>query len=123
MRAELFPIAECPIGRLAIMPRPRPGDWLEDEVLSWRHQGLNMVVSLLEDSEIEELGLAEEATVCGNAGLSFLRFPIPDREVPESEHLVSRLVADIVLKLQSGWSLGSTAESALADPHCLQSAC
>src|SRR5262249_61758505 len=51
VRAELYPIADCPTGRLAIMPRPRAGDWLDDEAASWRRHGLGLVVSLLEDAE------------------------------------------------------------------------
>lgn len=58
VRAEMYPIADCPAGRLAIMPRPRAGDWLEDEAQSWRRQGLDVVVSLLEDNEVAELDLA-----------------------------------------------------------------
>jgi hypothetical protein len=44
-------------GRLAIMPRPRAGDWLEDEIASWKEAGIDTVVSLLEREEIAELGL------------------------------------------------------------------
>jgi hypothetical protein len=42
----MYPIADRPSRRLAIMPRPRAGDWLEDEAISWRRQGLDTVVSL-----------------------------------------------------------------------------
>lgn len=106
MRAELFPIAECPIGRLAIMPRPRAGDWLEDEVDSWCNQGLDTVVSLLEDSEIVELGLNEEEGSCTKVGMRFVQFPISDRGVPSSASRFSQLVADLTAELQSGRSIG-----------------
>jgi len=43
-------------GRLAIMPRPRAGEWLRDEIAAWRATGVTVVVS----------------------------FPIPDRSVPAS---------------------------------------
>jgi hypothetical protein len=42
-------------GRLAIVARPRGGDWLDDEAGGWRRAGLDMVVSLLEDEEAEQL--------------------------------------------------------------------
>jgi hypothetical protein len=32
MKAAIYWIAPVPSGRLAIIPRPRGGDWLEDEV-------------------------------------------------------------------------------------------
>ena len=106
MRAELYLVTECPIGRLAIMPRPRGGDWLEDEVLSWRRQGLDTVVSLLEDAEVAELELLKEEEACAQAGMRFVRFAIPDRGVPSSAFLYSQLVADLIAQLQLGQGIG-----------------
>ena len=42
------------------MPRPRAGDWLNDEIAGWRSEGIDVVVSLLEADEIADLGLAED---------------------------------------------------------------
>jgi hypothetical protein len=33
---------------LAIMARPRAGDWLDGEIAGWRAQGIGVIVSLLE---------------------------------------------------------------------------
>jgi protein-tyrosine phosphatase len=66
------------------MPRPRAGDWLEDEVRAWRAAGVDLVVSLLTASEVAELGLVEEAKICSAHGIEFLSFPVPDRQVPAS---------------------------------------
>jgi hypothetical protein len=52
MRTEVFWIHAPLLGRLAIMPRPRAGEWLDDEVVGWRAEGVDTVVSLLELSEI-----------------------------------------------------------------------
>jgi hypothetical protein len=71
-------------GWLAILPRPRGGDWLEDDIRSWQQAGLDLIVSLLTSDEIAELGLAEEARLCQASGLQFLSFPIVDRNVPSS---------------------------------------
>src|SRR5262245_59392487 len=106
VRAELYPIAECPAGRLAIMPRPRAGDWLEDEAASWRRQGLDIVVSLLEDAEVAELGLGAEPELCERAGLQFVRFPLPDRGVPADAPAVSELVSALVAELRTGRGVG-----------------
>lgn len=100
MIAELYPIRDCPVGRLAIMPRPRAGDWLEDEAASWRRQQIDTAVSLLEDDEIAELGLSEEAAACVKAGLRFVRLPVPDRGVPASELAVSALIAILIDELR-----------------------
>jgi protein-tyrosine phosphatase len=106
MRAEVYPIPEAVVGRLAIMPRPRAGDWLEDEIASWRRSGLDVVVSLLEDAEIGELGLQQEQELCERAGLTFLRLPIPDRGLPGSRTEVARLVESLVAHLRAGHGVG-----------------
>jgi protein-tyrosine phosphatase len=86
--------------RLAIMPRPRAGDWLDDEIADWRAEGINVVVSLLERNEISELELGQEPKLCRANNMEFISFPIPDRGVPasmkETEQLVRRVSAAIV---------------------------
>jgi protein-tyrosine phosphatase len=106
MQAELYPIADMPVGRLAIMPRPRAGDWLEDEVASWQRAGVDTVVSLLQPGEVAELGLQAEADLCRQAGLRFLSFPIPDRGLPASRDEVTALVAEIAEELRQGRGVG-----------------
>src|SRR5260221_8734777 len=61
MRPDVFWIHAPLIGRLAIMPRPRAGEWLDDEIIGWQMEGIDTVVSLLELAEISELGLEREA--------------------------------------------------------------
>ena len=85
--------------RLAIMPRPRAGDWLDDEITGWRAEGINVVVSLLEKEEVCELGLIQEPTYCQAKDIQFISFPIPDRGVPtsmrETEQISRRISAAI----------------------------
>jgi hypothetical protein len=40
MKHDIYWISAIPRGRLAIMPRPRHGDWLADEVKAWQLGGL-----------------------------------------------------------------------------------
>lgn len=97
MRAEIFWIDGVGKGRLAVLPRPRGGDWLGDEVRSLRACGLDVLVSLLTREEVEELDLADEAGCCAACGIEFVCFPFPDRGVPASAAdalvLVRRLAA------------------------------
>ena len=51
-------------GRLAILARPRGGEWLQDEVVSWAHSRLQVIVSLLTVDEANELELTDEARLC-----------------------------------------------------------
>lgn len=64
------------------MARPRAGDWLVDELSALREAGVQHLVSLLTDDEVEELGLGEEGAGCVQVGLAFERFGIVDRNVP-----------------------------------------
>jgi hypothetical protein len=84
MRPQVYWIDLPMAGRLAIMARPRAGDWLDDEISGWRFQGIDTVTTLLEEEEVSELGLQREAGLCRELGMEFLSFPIPDRGVPES---------------------------------------
>src|SRR5438067_1865308 len=92
VKAELYWIEGPWPGRLAIMPRPRGGDWLEDEIRAWRTAGVEEVVSLLTPDERSELELGEEAGICSAEGLEYLTFPIQDRGVPLSRSEMSELV-------------------------------
>jgi protein-tyrosine phosphatase len=84
MPAEIYWIERASGGRLAIMARPRTGDWLRDEIAGWAAENINIVVSLLEPAEVAELQLGEEATLCREQGIDFISFPIADRGIPES---------------------------------------
>lgn len=106
MRADIYWIDDLPCGRLAIVGRPRAGDWLADEISGWTAVGLSDVVSLLENDEVRELGLEQEAALSMNAGLSFERFPIPDRGVPVSADAAAQLFDSIASKIAIGRSVG-----------------
>ena len=88
--------------RLGMMARPRSGDWLEDEISGWKRAQVGAVVSLLEASEVRELGLAREAALCGEQDIDFLSFPIPDRGTPLSLAKTTSLVEGLVARLQGG---------------------
>src|SRR6185503_14796863 len=79
LKTELYWIEGSWPGKLAIVPRPRGGDWLADEVQAWRQAGLDVMVSLLTQEENAELDLTQEAESSQTGGLQFIEFPIPDR--------------------------------------------
>ena len=103
---DLYPIREFDGLSLSIMPRPRAGDWLEEEVAAWRAAGLNVVVSLLEPSEVSELQIGSEPTLCEANGIEFSSFPIPDRGVPSSLTSFSTFIDALAQRLRSGASIG-----------------
>ena len=105
MRTDVYWIPGPWPGRLGILPRPRGGDWLRDEVHGWREAGVEVVASLLMPEEIAELGLQDEAARCREEGLNFRTFPIPDREVPESRARAVELIRELEQALRSGKSV------------------
>jgi len=78
--------------RLAIMPRPRGGDWLSNDLRLLRQQGVDAIVSALTPEENEELFLAVESLECRKNDLDFISFSIEDRSVPTSAAAFSRLI-------------------------------
>ena len=47
MLTGLFWVEGPWLGRMAISPRPRGGEWLDDEMKGWRRTGFDAIVSLL----------------------------------------------------------------------------
>jgi protein-tyrosine phosphatase len=91
-------------GRLSISARPRGGDWLEDEVGTWREilgRG-GVIVSLLSPDEEESLALESEGRYCQDNGLQFRSFPIVDRSIPSSDVDAINLIAELDGELRQG---------------------
>jgi protein-tyrosine phosphatase len=85
-----------------MIPRPRGGDWLADDIGFLRPAGFDVVVSALTPREDEELGLVEESRCCQNSCLEFLSFPIEDRSVPVSYSAFDELIDSITKYLNAG---------------------
>ncbi len=106
MKTELYWIDGSWPGKLAIVPRPRGGDWLEDEVQAWRQAGLDVMVSLLTREEGTDLDLAQEAELSQARGIQFIGFPIPDRSVPLSRRATLELLRELHQFLVKGKNVG-----------------
>jgi protein-tyrosine phosphatase len=102
MRPQVNWIVVPIAGRLAIMARPRAGDWIDDEISAWRAEGIDLVVSLLEQEEIGELSICREADLCREQGMEFISFPIPDRGVPAALREAMALSQAMATKIREG---------------------
>jgi len=100
--SRLFWIEAHAAGRIAIMARPRAGEWLEMEVDAWKNLGVAVVVSLLQQDEVSELGLEQEAELCRSNGIDFVSFPIRDRGVPESLSKVLQIARSLTAAARDG---------------------
>lgn len=91
--------------RVAIVPRPRGGDWLEEEIAHIKRDGINVLVSMLPEDEANELGLSSEAALCRAAGVIFKSFAITDRETPASTTAFKSFVEGLQSELRAGRSI------------------
>lgn len=95
MKATIYPIDAVAPHRVAIVARPRGGDWLRDELSALSREGIDVLVSMLTEEESKELGLESECEDCKAVAIEFVNLPIPDRSVPSDTddffHAVERL--------------------------------
>jgi protein-tyrosine phosphatase len=105
LQPDVYWLREVEGVRLAIMPRPRSGEWLADEIAGYQRLGVQTIVSLLESNEVRELELVDEECFCQAAQLQFLSFPIADRGVPSNRVEFAKFVESIALRLRSGHSV------------------
>ena len=103
---DIFWIQGDPFVPLAIVMKPRPGDWLEDDLVRMKRDGIETLVSLLEMDEAEMLALGEEGTLAKKIGMKFLSHPIPDVHVPPNLAAFQGFVADLANRLRAGEHIG-----------------
>jgi protein-tyrosine phosphatase len=84
---------------LGIMSRPLGGDDLVEEIENWKKVNVDTIISFLTDEENEELGLEYERMDCRKEGFDFIKFPIEDRQTPDSYLKTKELVSNLVIKI------------------------
>jgi len=102
MRKELYWLDDLWPGKLAVAARPRGGDWLKDDVASWKRAHVNVVLSLLTPDEETNLDLLHEAAEVRTQGIDFISFPIPDRQIPKSEAKWGEILDRVTHTLSTG---------------------
>ena len=102
MIPDIYWISDLAPLRLAIMPRPRGGDWLQDEVAAWASLGIHTVVSLLQPFEAAELDIADCATLCQQRGIVHRSFPVIDRGVPDAVEAFLALITELTDTVKRG---------------------
>jgi protein-tyrosine phosphatase len=101
MKATVYSVRTAAPNRIAIVARPRGGDWLCDELSALAGEGVDVLVSMLTEEESRELGLESESENCKAAAITFINLPISDRSVPSDRdyflhtvELLSQLVRE-----------------------------
>lgn len=112
MIAEVFWTNEKYPGRIALVPRPRGGEWLEDEAKAWANAGLDVIVSMLDAEETRAFELEREGEFSAANEIEFISFPVTDRSVPALDESFWRLTKKLRTLLLDGKNIGI---------HCRQS--
>lgn len=92
--------------QLAIVARPRGGEWLQQDLASVKAGGIDVLVSFLQPYEEAELGLQDEKRTAEAVGLQFIAFPIPDRQVPPDLKGFRRVVEKLAQRVRQGDRVG-----------------
>lgn len=110
--ARIFWILGNPRPPLAILLCPRGGRQLYDEIRELKKGGVDTIVSLLEEEQVEMLGLADEGRLASAMGMEFLYHPLPDHSLPSDEDAFRAFVSELADRLREGERIGI---------HCLGS--
>jgi protein-tyrosine phosphatase len=103
---EVFWIEGHPPATLAVVLRPRGGEWLEEELKKYKRAGIETIVSMIEEDEADLLGLAEEGPLAEKLGMQFISFPIPDTHIPPDQAEFRFFIAGLVSRLRRGERIG-----------------
>lgn len=82
MPATTWTVATDDGGRVSIVPRPRGGARLPEEMRALREAGVDLLISALGPLETRELGLDREGAAAVAAGMDFRPLPITDMGIP-----------------------------------------
>jgi protein-tyrosine phosphatase len=103
---DIFWIVGDPPARLAIVPRPLGGKLLKDELLRLKRGGIEVLVSMIEEWEAHDLGLADEGQLAESMGLIFLSHPLPDRQTPPEVSAFRGFATGLAMRLGAGECVG-----------------
>jgi protein-tyrosine phosphatase len=102
------PLASMPMAPmpLAVVLCPRGGNSLRSELIHLQRAGINTLVSLLTDDQVEMLELADECAIAQHFGMKFLHHPIPDHQLPRNPQAFRAFVSDLANRLHAGERIG-----------------
>lgn len=102
MKSNIYLIEAVGKGSISAMARPQSGDEIEAIFKAIAADGITRIISLLEVSEANDLGLHNEQQISQNSGMQFVQFSIPDLGVPISAHEFSVFIKQQYLDVQAG---------------------
>ncbi len=92
-------------GRLGVSRKPEGGEALDGQMARLAHGMVDHVVSLLEPTEAEALGLGEELAAAARHGMGFYNHPVVDHGVPIDVAYYRRAAHAIDGRLNAGQAI------------------
>ncbi|MEE9345355.1 MAG: dual specificity protein phosphatase family protein [Methylococcales bacterium] len=102
MSPKVYYVEKIGLGFLAIMAKPMSGEWIEDEFSGLANLQVLQILSLLELSEQNKLGLKDEKILCEKNNIKFISYPIKDRGLPSSVQEFAQLTKVIHKQIIGG---------------------
>ena len=102
MLTQIYKIHGLCNNKFAIMSHPMGGESLSKNIENIKHQGYEVVISMLTHEEQKELDMLNEGEICKRNNMLFINFPIRD-EVADSDEDTIKFINDLELlqKLKS----------------------
>jgi protein-tyrosine phosphatase len=104
--ARIFWIPGNPRPPLAVLLCPRGGRELYDELREIQRGGIQTLVSLLEEEQVDMLDLADEGRLASVMGIRFIHHPLPDHSLPPDEADFRQFVGGLADRLSHGERVG-----------------
>lgn len=116
--ATVYWVEAPAVGRLGVVARPRSAAAFHE----LKTAGVDVLVSLLEAGEAEDVGLGDEQLYCERAGIEFVSLPITDHGIPDSFEAVDEIVWRLSAHLAAGRGIGAHCYAGLGRSPLLISA-
>lgn len=100
--SRIYTVHNLPAGKISIMPHPRGGDWLADDIKWLAYASVDILASLLTPDEVSEVELAQEEACCHAQNIIYLSYPIIDRSVPAFSTETFKLLEQLKGYLDAG---------------------
>jgi protein-tyrosine phosphatase len=104
--ARIFWIPGNPRPPLATLLCPRGGRELYDQMREIQRAGIQTLVSLLEEEQVDILDLADEGRLASSMGMQFIFHPLPDHSLPPDEAAFRAFVSGLANRLRDGERVG-----------------
>lgn len=100
-KKKIFPL-KLEKGSIIMMPKPPGGVQLHAYSEFLKSINVDIVVSLLQQAEVEQFSLVQEGHFCREQCIEYINFPIQDHSIPQFFTTYNRLIGNLATSLNQG---------------------